>query len=87
MKKRYYRVIIACGHVGSGKNIEITRYFEASDALHCYICALNMPRSKKKPSSVKLIEPIDIKEYHEGKRSECYNYYLHTYDRKNKRVS
>lgn len=83
----YYRVIVSCGHIGSGKMIEITRYFEASDTIHCYICALEMPRSKKKPTSVKLIEPVDIKEYQEGKLMEDHNYYLHTFNRKNSQAS
>lgn len=78
MDTRYYRVIVECGHVGCGKKIEITRYFKANDAIQCYLSALYMPRSKKKPDSVKLIEPIEIKEYLVGKQAEKSNCYLNT---------
>lgn len=79
MDTRYYRVIVECGHVGCGKKIEITRFFKANDAIQCYLSALYMPRSKKKPNSVKLIEPIEIKEYLEGKQAEESNYYLNIF--------
>ena len=87
MENRYFRAIIACGHVGARRTIEITRYFEADNVLQCYVTALIMPRSKKKPNCVKLIEEIDFFEYFVGKEKEKDNYYLSVHKSKGKKAS
>lgn len=79
IEKKYYMVVVECGHVGCGKSIEITRYFQDSDIIHAYLAARWMPRSKKKESSVKEVRHITLQDYLTGKREEERNYYLNTY--------
>jgi hypothetical protein len=43
----YFQVIIACGHLGRGREVEITRYFQANNALEAWESAMVMPRAKK----------------------------------------
>lgn len=86
MYYKYYRVIVGCGHVGKRRMIEITRYFEAENLLQCYDSAFFMPRSKKKPNCIKLIEEISFQEYLNGKKEEEINYYLNTYGTKSRMV-
>jgi len=74
--KKYYRIIIACGHLGHKRSVEITRYFEADDIMECYCSSFWMPRSKKKVDCVKLVTPIEYEEYIRGKASELSNPYL-----------
>lgn len=78
MSKKYYLIIIECGHVGAGKSIEITRYFEDFSLVEAYYSAINMPRSKKKSDSIKFIKEISYQQYCEGKLSEKLNPYLQT---------
>ena len=33
---KYFELVIACGHVGSGKALEVYRYFEAEDIVTAY---------------------------------------------------
>lgn len=87
MKNKYYRVIVACGHVGSGRSIEITRYFEAESAVKCYIDAYYMPRAKKNNDCVKLVEEIAYLEYSRSRNEESSNYYLSTHKNSVKRAS
>jgi len=87
MTNRYFRVIIACGHVGTGRSIEITRYFEADNVVKCYMDAYYIPRSKKSNDCVKLVKEIDFQEYSIGKEDESMNYYLSIHKSKAKRAS
>ncbi|NMB95717.1 MAG: hypothetical protein GYA02_03770 [Clostridiaceae bacterium] len=75
----YYMVTVLCGHVGSGKTIEITRYFKDCDILSAYNSARTMPRSKKNPTCVKQVKEISMEEYLLGKQLEKTNLYLNTY--------
>lgn len=76
----YYVVVIACGHVGQRRSIEITRYFKAEGVINCYESAFLMPRSKKNNTCVKLVKKITLEEYEMGKLAEQENLYLNTYD-------
>lgn len=76
MEERYYKVIIACGHIGHGGSLEVTRYFKAFNTLDCYTSAFHMPRAKKKCDSIKLIEQISLEQYTMGKQTEDENPYL-----------
>lgn len=82
----YYRVIIACGHVGTGKDIEVTRYFRDSNTVSCYFSAYHMPRSKKEPGCVKLVTPITPEEFFETKELDKYSDYLQTYGKRRKKI-
>ena len=77
--EKFYRVIVACGHLGHRNSIEVTRYFKDYDILSCYFSAFQMPRSKKKPGCVKLVETITENEYLIGKKIEKENLYLQTF--------
>lgn len=79
MLVKYYELIVECGHVGMGKSLEVTRYFEADSVLSAFVSAKNMPRSKKKASSVKRVIEITYSEYLLGKLSEEQNNYLNTF--------
>lgn len=75
-RARYFSIVVACGHVGHGNSIEVTRYFEAEDILSAMDSARFMPRSKKKASCIKRISPITYDEYLAGKLEEAENPYL-----------
>lgn len=76
---KYYELIVECGHVGIGRSLEVTRYFEADSVLSAFESAKNMPRSKKKASSVKQVMEITYSEYLLGKLTEKQNNYLNTF--------
>ncbi|GEQ23409.1 hypothetical protein CBU02nite_39150 [Clostridium butyricum] len=78
MNKKYYLIIVESGHVGAGKSIEISRYFEDFSLAAAYYSASNMPRSKKKSNSIKLVQEISYEQYCQGKLSENLNQYLQT---------
>lgn len=78
---KFFLVVIACGHVGKRKSIEISRYFKAGDVLSCYDSANNMPRSKKKNNSIKMIREVTEAEYLKGKLTEQDNLYLSTFNK------
>ena len=71
----YYKVIIACGHVGSNREIEVTRYFQAKNALEAWDSALVMPRAKKSQRSrcVRKVEEVDFLRFLNGKLEELEN--------------
>lgn len=71
-------MVLECGHVGNRKSIEITRYFKDYDVINVYLSALNMPRSKKKSDTVKIVKKISYEEYLKGKLLENENLYLKT---------
>lgn len=77
---KYFLVVIACGHVGKWKSIEVSRYFKSSDVLSCFEAAYFIPRSKKKSDSIKIIKEITEEEYEIGKVAEQNNLYLNTFD-------
>jgi uncharacterized membrane-anchored protein len=75
---KYFKVVVACGHVGFGREIDVARFFEAptiDDAMHS---AMWMPRVKRKGSmmAINLIKEIPYDEYIEGKKAEEENLYL-----------
>lgn len=74
----YYKVIIACGHVGSNREIEVTRYFQAKNALKAWESAQVMPRAKKSQRSrcVRKVEEVDFLRFLNGKLEELENPYL-----------
>jgi len=73
---KYYLVVVECGHVGAGKCLEVTRYFQGYNLVSTYLSTLYMPRSKKKTDSIKLIKEISYEEYVQGKKLEKENSYL-----------
>ncbi|HHW61303.1 MAG TPA: hypothetical protein GX404_05300 [Syntrophomonadaceae bacterium] len=79
----YFRVVVACGHIGCRREVEVTRYFEADSAIDAWESALMMPRVKKSQRSraIRRVEQIDVMEYLWGKLAERENPYL-----QNKRV-
>lgn len=76
---KYFELIVAHSHVGSGKSLEINRYFEAEDILTAYESAKNMPASKKRHDSIKQVVEISYANYLLGKIREMQNPYLNTY--------
>lgn len=79
MEEKYYLIILECGHVGHHNALEVARYFKDSDILDAYVCAREMPRSKKKNASVKIVKQISYDDYMLGKQSEKENIYLNTF--------
>lgn len=79
IEEQYYIVVVECGHVGHRNSIEITRYFKDYDIVNAYLCGLDMPRSKKKRHSVKIVRQISYEDYIVGKELEKENVYLNTF--------
>lgn len=79
MKEKYYFIVLQCGHVGHRNSLEVTRYFKDLDILDAYISAKEMPRSKKKNSSVKVVKEISYEDYIVGKEQEKNNPYLNIF--------
>ena len=74
----FFKVIVACGHVGRGREIEVTRYFQAESVFDAWESALHMPRAKKGHGGrcVRKIEKINLMQYLSGKIAEAENPYL-----------
>jgi transcription elongation factor Elf1 len=76
---KYFLIVVECGHVGRNRSVEVTRYFKDIDIVNAYCSALYMPRSKKKPSSVKEVREISQEIYLLGIEEERNNQYLNTF--------
>lgn len=78
--RRYFKLVVLCGHVGFKRQIEITRYFNAWSTFDAWKSALNMPRTKYKGSkralSVLSVEEITRQKYLQGKKREKQDPYL-----------
>ena len=76
--RRYFRVRVRCGHVGSGGEIAVARYFVARDALSAWQSAARMPRvkSKDRGGGVIGVQEITREEYEAGLLEEDANLYL-----------
>lgn len=74
----FYKVVVACGHLGHRREVEITRYFQATNAIEAWESAMSMPRSKKgqKSCCVRQVYEIEIHEFILGKIEELKNPYL-----------
>lgn len=74
----FFKVVVACGHLGFRREVEITRYFQANNALEAWDSAMHMPRAKKGQGSrcVRKVEQIDCLQYLYGKIAEAENPYL-----------
>lgn len=74
----FFKVVVACGHLGFRREVEITRYFQADNALAAWDAAMIMPRAKKGQGSrcVRKVEEIELLEYLNGKMAEAENPYL-----------
>jgi len=79
MEEKYYLIVLQCGHVGRKNSVEVARYFKDFDILDAYISAKEMPRSKKKNTSVKTVKEISYEDYIYGKEQEKSNPYLNTF--------
>lgn len=82
----FFKVVVACGHLGFRREVEVTRYFQASNALEAWDSAMHMPRAKKGQGSrcVRRVEQIDCLEYLYGKKAEDENPYLQVHKAKPK---
>jgi hypothetical protein len=82
----FFKVIVACGHVGNKKHIEVTRYFQADNAIEAWESAMIMPRAKKQRRSrcVLKVEEISLLQYLNGKTEELKNPYLQVFKNKKK---
>lgn len=80
----YFKVVVACGHLGRRREVEVTRYFQARNALEAWDSAMKMPRAKKGQGSrcVRKVVEIDWLQYLYGKFAEMEDPYLQV--RKNK---
>ena len=76
----YFKVLISCGHVGTSKEITISRFFAAENIVEAFECGNRMPRAKRKHThtAVLMVKPISEKEYRAGKNVERENEYLLT---------
>ena len=74
----FFKVVVACGHLGFRREVEITRYFQADNALAAWDSAMIMPRAKKGQGSrcVRKVEEIGPLEYLYGKQAEADDPYL-----------
>lgn len=74
----YYQVIVACGHIGKGREIEVTRYFKANSAIDAWDSAMVMPRAKKTQGNrcVRSVREIDSMQFLMGKLAEMHDPYL-----------
>ena len=74
----FFKVVVACGHLGFRREVEVTRYFQADNALAAWDSAMNMPRAKKGQGSrcVRKVEEIGPLQYRNGKLAEADNPYL-----------
>lgn len=74
----YFKVLISCGHVGTAKEITVSRFFIADSIVEAFECGNRMPRAKRKHAhtAVLMVKPISEKEYWEGKDIEQQCTYL-----------
>ncbi|MEQ8200690.1 MAG: hypothetical protein ABRQ24_04625 [Syntrophomonadaceae bacterium] len=77
----FFKVVVACGHLGFRREVEVTRYFQADNALAAWDSAMNMPRAKKGQGSrcVRMVEEIGLLEYLHGRAGEAEDPYLQTH--------
>lgn len=82
----YFQVIVACGHIGKGREIEVTRYFKADSAIDAWDSAMIMPRAKKQQGSrcVRSVIEVDSMQFIKGKMAEMNDPYLQKGGIKNK---
>ena len=64
----YFKVLMEMGHVGSGKSFEITRFFEADNAVSLLSLLKSYPalKSKHNGAAIKLIEPASKEDFEKG---------------------
>jgi len=74
----FFKVVVACGHLGFRREVEVTRYFQADNALAAWDSAMHMPRAKKGQGSrcVRRVEEIGPLEYLHGQLAQADNPYL-----------
>ena len=78
----YFKVVLECGHVGTGKSFEMVRYFEADDAVTLYNRLKHYPAMKAKKCGVDIdmIRVATKEEYNAGckkDRMDCYDMRQH----------
>ena len=75
---RYFRVLVACGHVGPRQEVTVARYFEAKDAMQAFRDAARMPRVKLKDRAggVLSVQEISRAEWEAGIAQEAEDPYL-----------
>jgi len=79
--KRYFKILLDCGHVGNGNSIEVARYVTAKDCVDALTLGNRMPRVKRKHERTGTIRVTEISysDYCAGKKSESVHSYRHTY--------
>jgi hypothetical protein len=73
----YFMLVLAGGHVGTGKYYEHTRFVEASNAVSAWMTGKFLPRIKG-ITGILLVKPITKKAYIAGKERESEDPYLLT---------
>lgn len=75
----FYKIIIACGHMGAGNSFEKVWFIKGADAVDVMQKARRLPQVKRKETTlaVKLIQEISREEYVSGinSRKESKTYY------------
>ncbi|HHD12139.1 MAG TPA: hypothetical protein ENK42_06835 [Deltaproteobacteria bacterium] len=64
----YYRVIARCGHLGSGKWMDVTLFVEGTDIVEVMDRVKTMPAVKGRMKGIQFIERITREEFLEGRR-------------------
>lgn len=85
----FFKVVVACGHLGHRQEVEVTRYFQAFNAIEAWESAMTMPRAKKgqKSRCVRFVEEIEFWQYLCGKYEEADNHYLQIHKNKHRTKS
>lgn len=68
----FYKIIIACGHMGAGNSFEKVWFIKGTDVLDVMQKARRLPQVKRKETSlgIKLIKEISKEEYVNGIQSK-----------------
>lgn len=68
----FYKIIIACGHMGAGNSFEKVWFIKGADVLDVMQKARRLPQVKRKETSlgIKLIKEISKEEYVNGIQSK-----------------
>jgi len=89
----YFKLILENGHIGSGKSLEVVRYFRGENPVDVFNAAARLPRIKGKDrgTGVKMVQAVSKEEYIKGVRQDAGDRYLATrkkkkHSRKNKEV-
>jgi len=88
LEERYFKILLHCGHVGTGKFLEVARYVTAKDCVQAFTLGNRLPRTKRKKNKTGTVSVKEITrmEYYWGLLNEATNPYLNIIKRKGRRV-